>query len=192
MKVIFHRVSERSYFSTAARDDGVTVQVPGYDRTSPVPHDLAHFIAERELGIGRGFWGSVAAGAMFTNMTVIEGRRRPHADERSKLIIKANGESIGQAEGVAGAVHDAVEKDHGAGTALEHLRRMHGVVSAEPLPVRVGEIEEAIIALRAAAGRWAETPIGEGMTLTWDLPTYEPRRRAQKSNGRKGRVRRSA
>ncbi|MBO2450038.1 hypothetical protein J4573_23245 [Actinomadura barringtoniae] len=192
MKVIFHKVSERSYFSTAARDDGVTVRVPGYDRTSPVPHDLAHFIAERELGIGRGFWGSVAAGAMFTNMTVVEGRRRPHADERSRLIIKANGEGLGQCEGVAGAVHEAVEKGQSAEIALEHLRRMHGVVSAEPLAVGAADLAEAISSLSAAADRWAETPIGEGMALTWELPTYEPRRRAQKSNGRKGRIRRSA
>jgi hypothetical protein len=125
-------------------------------------------------------------------MVVIEGRRRPHADERSKSILKANGEDVGLAEGVAAAVHDAVEKGQSAETALESLRRMHATVSAEPLPVRVADIESAIIALRAAAERWAETPIGEGMALTWNLPTYEPARRAQRSNGRKGRIRRSA
>ncbi|GAA2591107.1 hypothetical protein SMC26_06560 [Actinomadura fulvescens] len=185
MQVIFHRLAEAIYFSTAARDDGVTVMVPGYDRTSPVPHDLAHFVAEHEFGLDRGFWGSVAAGAMFTNMKVVEGRRRPHADERSKRILKANGMWVGASEALAGAVHDAVEEGHTPEHALAALRRMHGVVSTEPLPIKVADVERAIGALRAAAARWAEVPVGEGMALQWRLPVHDPGAGRRRSKARK-------
>ncbi|MFG2001216.1 hypothetical protein ACGFNU_18925 [Spirillospora sp. NPDC048911] len=174
MEVIFHRQAAAVYFSTAARDDGVTVRVPGYDRKSPVPHDLAHFVAEREFGLNRGFWGSVAAGAMFTNMTVLEGRRRPHADERSKRIMKANEQWVWASEAVAGAIHDAVEHDHTPGQALEALRKMHGAMSREPLRIALDDVEQAIAALRAAADRWTRTPVGEGMALQWRLPVHDP------------------
>ena len=42
------------------RDDGSTTQA----ETGPgLPaHDLAHFVAERALGLGRGFFGNIAAG----------------------------------------------------------------------------------------------------------------------------------
>ncbi|MEU5880673.1 hypothetical protein [Spirillospora sp. NPDC047279] len=187
MQVTFHRTAGNVYFSTAARDDGVTVRVPGYDRTSPVPHDLAHFIAEREFELDRGFWGSVAAGAMFTNMTVLEGRRRPHAAERSKEILKANGAWIGVSEAVAGAVHDAVEEGHGAERALAAMRAMQGIVSTEPLPVTAGDIERAVAGLRTAAERWAQVPVGESMSLSWGVPVFTPGRpsRQRKGGGRR-------
>ncbi|KAB2348847.1 hypothetical protein [Actinomadura rudentiformis] len=186
MEVIFQRVSATAYFSTATRNDGVTVRVPGYDRTSPIPHDLAHFVAEHEFGLARGFWGSVAAGAMFTNMKVVDGRRRPHADERSKRIMKANGLWLGAGEAVAGAVHDAVEEGHTAERALVALRKMHGVVSTEPLPVGVEDVERAMSALRAAEDRWAQVPAGEGMALSWRIPVYDPGLGDRRSKDRKG------
>ena len=37
-----------------------------------LPHDLATFVIEQALGIERGFWGCVAAGATFRSL----GRRR--------------------------------------------------------------------------------------------------------------------
>jgi hypothetical protein len=43
------------------RRDGssATARVP---QKGPVPHDAVHFFAERELGLGMGFWGMVALG----------------------------------------------------------------------------------------------------------------------------------
>ena len=56
MNITFTRCGECTYTTMAVRDDGVTLEVPSYDRTSPLPHDLAHYVVERELGLKQGFW----------------------------------------------------------------------------------------------------------------------------------------
>jgi hypothetical protein len=68
----------------ATRRDGVRLSVPVFGKLDPLPHDLAHYVVERELGLPDGFWGSVAAGAIFAGMVVLEGRQPPHARERSR------------------------------------------------------------------------------------------------------------
>ncbi|TMQ90183.1 hypothetical protein ETD83_36575 [Actinomadura soli] len=169
MDVTFHRLAGNLYFTTAVRADGVTVMSPGYDRTSAIPHDLAHFVAEREFGMTRGFWGSVAAGALFTNMAVTSGRQKPHAAERSKRIIKAHADDIGLAEAVAGTIHDAVEQDLTPKEVMSGLRALWGVISPAPLPIGDKEIEAVTAALRREAGRWSAVPVDQGLTLNWPL-----------------------
>jgi hypothetical protein len=170
MDVTFHRLAGNRYFTTAVRDDGVTVRIPGYDRTGSVPHDLAHFIAERELGMTRGFWGSVAAAALFTNMAVMSGRQKPHAAERSKRILKAHAADIGISELVAGAVHQAVEHDLASEVVLNRLRAQWGTFSPAPSPMAVGELDAAVAALRREVGRWSAVPVGRDLTLNWPFP----------------------
>src|SRR5947209_2355421 len=102
MQIDFIRESERRLVSVAVRDDGVSVQVPGYGPVAPLPHDLGHFVVERELRLQEGFWGSVAAGAIFPGMAVLTGRQRPHAAERSAAVIRQNGARITQAEVLVG------------------------------------------------------------------------------------------
>src|SRR5207249_535681 len=62
------------------------------------PHDLAHYVVERELGLKRGFWGCVAAGAMFPGIQVRSGRRPPHAAARSQSLIREAGQHGTEAE----------------------------------------------------------------------------------------------
>ncbi len=167
MDVTFHRLAGHRYFSTATRGDGVTVRVPGYDRASAIPHDLAHFVAEREFGMIRGFWGSVAAGALFTNMVVLSGRQRPHAAERSKRILKAHADDIGLSEAVADAIHEAVEHDLAPEVVLDRMRAHWGIVSPESPPVAVVDAEGAAAALRRELERWSAVPVDQGLTLNW-------------------------
>lgn len=167
MDVSFHRLAGNLYFTTAARDDGLTVTIPGYDRASAVPHDLAHFVAEREFGMTRGFWGSVAAGAMFVNMAVASGRQKPHAAERSKLILKAHGTDIGLSEAVAGAIHAAVEHDLSPEVVLNRLRAHWENVSPVPPPITVNDLELATAALRREVARWSAVPAKQRLALNW-------------------------
>jgi hypothetical protein len=171
MKVTVHRLSDFRYFSTAVRDDGVTVRIPGFDRAAEFPHDLAHFMGERELGMTRGFWGSVAAGAMFTpGMTVVDGRRKPHADERSKQILKANADQIGVSEFVAAAAHDACAHGETAEQALAKLARAWYSRNRDPMPITLADVSRVLTALQEVAERWAATPEGGTLELDWDLP----------------------
>ena len=64
--------------------------MPSYSRKYRVPHDLAHLVTERELLLATGVFGSLAAGAMFSNARVVSGRPRHDAAARSKRILAAN------------------------------------------------------------------------------------------------------
>jgi hypothetical protein len=125
MEITFTRTGGRRYATQAVRDDGVSVQVPSYDRTAPLPHDLAHYVVERELGLKNGFWGCVAAGALFPGMTVISGRQRPQAAARSAAVIREAGQHGTEAEVLVGVllgiVHDGLEP--GGAAARERLGR---------------------------------------------------------------------
>lgn len=56
-----------------------------------VPHDLATFVIEAELGIEHGFWGCVAAGATFTSL----GRKRT---EPGRAVIRRHLTELDAAE----------------------------------------------------------------------------------------------
>jgi hypothetical protein len=71
-----------------ARDDGVSLSVPDYAFMRALPHDLTHYVVEMTLGLARGFWGSVAEGAKFGGMVLIEGRQKPHLKEKAKATVK--------------------------------------------------------------------------------------------------------
>lgn len=183
MNIEFHRLPG-GYCSQAVRDDGVTVHVPGFDRKHTVPHDLAHFAAEHGCGVARGFWGSVAAGAMFGGMKVLAGRRPPHADERSRRVIRANAGDIGVAEALAESVFQAYERGLTPEEAARILARHWSSTRTEPCPYGPRELSAARALLADLADRWHATPAETGMTVEWTLPVDRPpappaRRRAR-------------
>jgi hypothetical protein len=75
MHVTIARTATGSTRATIRRDDGVVLELPGYDRKFRVPHDLAHAVTERALGMSRGVFGSIAGGGVFDNMRVVAGHR---------------------------------------------------------------------------------------------------------------------
>jgi hypothetical protein len=50
------------------------------------------------------FWGAVAAGAVFSSMKHVDGRRPPHTKERSELAIRARSDRLQRAELMADLV----------------------------------------------------------------------------------------
>lgn len=95
----------------AVRDDGVSLRVRTPDRKFSPPHDLIHFVVEKAMNLDRGFWGSVADGAKFASMEVIDGRQRPKVNERSAQIIKANELHLSEAEMIVGAFQRVLHED---------------------------------------------------------------------------------
>jgi hypothetical protein len=132
MLITFARALSGSTVATVRRADGVVLELPGYDRKYRVPHDLAHAVTERELGMTGGVFGSIAGGGVFDNMRVVAGHPRHDAAERSKRLLAANKQSLGIAELLAGVVHDAVE--HQEKSTIERAHRSWGVFSTDPFP----------------------------------------------------------
>src|SRR6266852_3765243 len=95
----------------AVRDDGVSVRVRTPDRKFSPPHDLIHFVVEKGMRLQRGFWGSVADGAKFASVQVIDGRQKPRANERSAQIIKANEAHLSESEMIVGAFQKVLHED---------------------------------------------------------------------------------
>ncbi|HEY7295120.1 MAG TPA: hypothetical protein VH916_08760, partial [Dehalococcoidia bacterium] len=143
---------------------------------------------ERELGLHGGFWGSVAAGVLFGGMTIVSGRQRPHAAERSKATMRANGDLMLQAEVVAGALDAIVAEDADADAqyALKRLTAAQAAVRIGPLPLDGADVRRVCAALRGAAARWQGLPPGSPLVLRWDVHRVE-RRRPSGRDRRRGR-----
>jgi hypothetical protein len=81
-----------------------------------LPHDLVQMVVEASVGIDRGFWGSVAAGATFKST----GRKRTRP---GRAVIVANRQAIAATEGVV-AEH-LFRWEHGIPTpAAAHFEEM--------------------------------------------------------------------
>ena len=169
MDITFTRTGARTYEVSVQRDDGVNLRVRTPDKPLKIPHDMAHFVVERGLGIAFGFWGSIAAGAVFGTVEVVSGRRRPHAAERSAALIKGNYRDQAAAElyvAVLQRVADECrERDSRyVNSQLDEIWRPF----RRPRPnVRAEEAERVCRELREAGERWASLPVGESVKVTW-------------------------
>jgi hypothetical protein len=170
MEITFTKTGARSYEVVARRDDKVVVRVQTPDRPQALPHDMAHYLIERGLGFERGFWGAVAAGAVFKGMEVVSGRRPPHAGERSKAIIKAEYRQLATAElyvsVIQAVAREGKERDWAfVNASLDEVWRPfrwpRKAVTREGV-LRVCE------SLREAEKQWRELPVGESVTVSWN------------------------
>lgn len=169
MELTFIRGSGGSYLTRVLRSDGVVLEVPGPDKVSAVPHDLAHYIVERELGLQGGFWGRVSAGAVFPGMRIVAGRRRPHAEKRSRTVQREAAQQGTEAEVWVGKMltimHDDLDRNWPA------IERSIANTWRPRRPSRdlpdAAEVRRICHALRDAQTRWQALMEGEGLTVTW-------------------------
>lgn len=181
MKITFSRIAERRYGTAIERDDGVKLKVPVYDRTSWMPHDVAHFVVERELSLRRGFWGTVADGGLFAGMVVLDGRQRPQAAPHSRELIKLNHENVIEAEVLVGRfielVEQAIKPDSVAAQARLAQRWMPQHPDAKPLTS--AKIQRVYEALLSAHRQWQSLAIGASFEVEWPRPNSRKRRRTR-------------
>ncbi|MGD9530255.1 hypothetical protein [Pseudonocardia sp.] len=160
MRVEFRKRPGGGTLATVDRPDGVQLLLTSYDRASAVPHDLAHFVTERALGLERGLWGSIAAGAEFGSLTVLAGRRRHDAAARSQAIRHEHAADLGLAEILVGAVQHGVA----SGDAAGHVRRAWASVRETPCPFPASRCDRAADELRRLSAELART--GQ-LSLEW-------------------------
>lgn len=158
------------YHAIALRDDGVTLRVNGgsYHRLHRLlPHDLAHYIVERELRLPWGFWGVVAAGGLFPAATVVAGRQRPHAKQRATEVVKHAAAHLTQAEVMVSRIVAITASNRESD--WDHVRRTLPT-RWTPETLDPGQVRRAAGGLREAANRWADAKPGERLAVTWDVP----------------------
>jgi hypothetical protein len=167
MRVTFPRLPdhERAY-ALVERDDGVVYQLYGGTAGPRLPHDIMHFVVERELRIGDGIWGGIAAGIVFDSMQYVSGRRPPHAAERSRQWLRGFTQPALRAELLADLVSSAAALDT---LTRDKIRRL----AADKLSVLPGtDVDPVVIAtaaqaLQVEAARWARLRVGAELCYEW-------------------------
>ena len=98
MIVQFHKDDERRYSITIVTDDGQHRRMgaaPGYDPF--LPHDLQHFIVERELGLEKAIFGQIAAGGTAGVFTREEGATPGRARSRQRRALRKKSDALRKA-----------------------------------------------------------------------------------------------
>jgi hypothetical protein len=179
MRITFRRFPDHARaYSVIERDDGVVYQLRGFSLGgTELPHDLRHFIVERELEIADGIWGGIAAGIVYTSMEHVRGRRPPHAAERSADLKRTQRGRLMRAELLANLVEAVAVLADPSETEIARLARQKlsviplaepgadpAAVIALPPPAALGR---AARALQVEAARWARLRPGEELVYEW-------------------------
>jgi hypothetical protein len=168
MKITLHRTDPKRYWTAILRDDGASFEIRGIGFMGAAPHDLVHFVVERELGLGNGFWGTVAAGGIFGSMGPVAGRRPFHADAKSAALIKANQDDLNDAELLVGAFTDAL--DQGLPHLILALGRFTKAGAIKNARVGNDVALRVLDVLQKMQGAFDALPLGGTMTLDWAEP----------------------
>jgi len=167
MHVTFPRLPdhERAY-ALVERNDGVVYRLYGGTAGPRLPHDIMHFVVERELRLRDGIWGGIAAGVVFDSMQYVSGRRPPHAAERSRQLLRGFGPPGLRAELLADLVSSAAALDTLTRDKIRRLAREKLAVLPET-DVDPVVIVAAAQALQVEAARWARLRVGEELCYEW-------------------------
>ena len=140
MRVTFPRLPDHQRaYALVERDDGVVYRLYGGTAGPRLPHDIMHFVVERELRIRDGIWGGIAAGVVFDSM---------RAEQLADLVSSA-------------AALDSLTHDK--------IRRLADAkLSVLPeTEVDPALIATAARALQVEAARWARLRVGEELCYEW-------------------------
>jgi hypothetical protein len=172
MEVAFVRVPEVQSEALVYLDHGRVFRLrsPGAFREVP-PHDLGQFIAELELGWQTGFWGYIARGVVFREMTQVEGKRPPHGEERSRAAIRGAKDLLAETEMLAGAIakiaRSNLDNDGGRGTAL--LAKGWWPPHSRGAQLPLADVQRACRAFREVEAGWRALAMGESLRFRWSL-----------------------
>jgi hypothetical protein len=170
MEIKVVKLDARRSQSLLTRDDRVTLRVTGYGPSQPMPHDLAHYVVEKELALRRGFWGSVADGALFPGTTVIAGRQRPHARERSDSLCKANSRNVTEVEVIVGLMVELMRNNVPATSryaAKAATDRLAPRKDSELRAISAADLQRLNDGLSVMARRWSDVKVGDALVVQW-------------------------
>jgi hypothetical protein len=181
MRVTFPRLADHQRaYAIVERDDGVVYQLFGGTAGLGLPHDIRHLIVERELRIGDGIWGAIAAGTVYGSMRHLRGRRPPHAAERSVQLKRTQRNRVMRAELLANLVEAvAVLDDQSTDRVMRLTREKLSAVPVNEPGMDPGEFiavppPQALVAaaraLQVEAARWARLRVGEELVYEWRCP----------------------
>jgi hypothetical protein len=180
MKLVVTRLDRDGRYRTMiTRDDGVSYLVRGVAHNFAIPHDVAHFAVEDALRLQRGFWGSVADGAVFPSMTYASGRRKPKAAQRSEDLLKANADDLNEAEALVRIFNETIEQGHRESSAVLRSRLNDRLWrrGEAPREITAADISKVYAAYNAVRQGWRQVPVGGTLDLIWGSASPRTQRR---------------
>jgi hypothetical protein len=154
MKATFTRTAERRY-RVSVEGPGVVSSwmepAAGYD--SRLPHDMAHFVVENELGIAGGVFGQLAAGGHAHTFHPTGDRQKRKLARRGDRISSVNRRDALLSEKLVHLACLTWNKDASKREPVES-------VSAYDMQRVCNEFD-------TVSSVWSKLAVGESMTLTW-------------------------
>jgi hypothetical protein len=159
MRVMFTKVEGRRYRVAIEREHGPRLEprnAPGYDEL--LPHDIAHFIVEEQLGIRLGVFGQLAAGGagLFTPAPA----DRRGGDRRAARRFAAAGRA------------DMRRSEAAVGHCVGEWQRRTGTVDGGPIAdvdIDLGpsDVERVVARIGEVSRAWRALPPGGSLSLAW-------------------------
>jgi hypothetical protein len=176
MEVEFRRTGDRQYAVAIILPGRPRLEMnpaPGYD--ARMPHDLIHFVVERELGIRHGIFGQLEAGGTAGTFHVASGGTLPTREKaRQRRALQKRGAKLLQ----QGRVDSAKSERAAELCRRAWLARQAGnwfTVTGD-MPCSAAEIARVCDALDEVSAAWTKLGTGQAITLFWPTASGEKRR----------------
>ena len=148
------------------RGDG-SVAETRLPKKGPVPHDAVHLFVEQELGLGRGFWGLVAAGRHPEELLELA-KAAGHASAKRAGVPDAAIVELLQAERLVECFEAELWSGGDDDAALLDLAGTACAASYVALPqIAEGALARVRDALQAFAEEWRAAPEGHVARFEW-------------------------
>ena len=183
MIVVFRRTGQRRYSVEAQRPgfpDVMMNPAPGYDPL--MPHDMMHLVVEAQLGLKRGIFGQLAAGAGTFQLAVKDGensrevaRTRRRVASRGKKSMKAGRDECLQSERATyicmqlwlARSASREERKH-AKAMTDQAASVRGAAGAQELhALDQRKLDDICEHLDQLSARWSSLEVGESMAIGW-------------------------
>jgi hypothetical protein len=185
MEIEFRRTGERRYAIIIHRPDRSMLEMspaPGYDPL--MPHDLLHYVVERELGLRSGIFGQIAKGGGAGTFHVIPttaagsreaARQRRHLAKRDARLLREGRRDAAMSERAVYTCQQAWETRR---AALERRKAdAYGATKAgqtraqRATMTNDGISDECLTRICARLDelscQWAKLGVGESVTVDW-------------------------
>jgi hypothetical protein len=154
MKVTFTKTAARRY-RVSVEGPGVVPSwmepAPGYD--DRLPHDMAHFVVENELGITGGIFGQLAQGGHARTFHTEDKQRRRKLGRRGNRIAAGNRDDANLSERLVWLAWQTWTND------VSNASQVKGISTQD--------IKRVCRTFDEVRKVWSKLVVGESMTLEW-------------------------
>lgn len=180
MEVQFKRTGERRYAITIFREGYPTIEMnpaPGYDPI--MPHDLAHLIVEKEIGLRRGIFGQIAAGGNAGTFHTVSsaGENKREAARLRRKVVKRGEKLLHEGRDESAISERAVyvylnewlfrSTDPNRRKLAVQLPSEYKQISDDDALSSKKTLDRVCSSLEWASEQWASLKIGEFFSVTW-------------------------